>query len=395
MPFRLIDLIPDVQPASVRERTRSALGALFGVLATGLVCHLAVGSDPSFPALMAPVGASAVLLFAVPASPLAQPWSIIGGNLVAALVGVTAAAQIPDPFWAAAVAVGAAIALMMTFRCVHPPSGAVALTAVLGGPAIHALGYGFVLWPVAANSVLLLASAILFNNLSGRAYPHLPKRQPADVNARGTAPLARAGFAAADLDVALKEYGHLLDVDRADLEAVLRRAELRAFRPTSGPAICSEIMTRDVIGIAPDAPLKEALELMRGHHVKMLPVTDEKARVLGVVTQTDLLDKTVWGQGGPRLSVAHRMRLSLERARAANGAVSDVMTTAVTSVRPDTPIAEIVLLMTEAGLHHLPVVDADGKLAGIVSQTDLVAALLADAVAAQQAGGSRSAALSA
>ena len=96
----------------------------------------------------------------------------MGGNLIAAGVGVSAALAIRDPFLAAAAAVGVAIALMMTFRCVHPPSGAVALTAVLGGSAVRDLGYHFVVWPVGANSVLLLGVALFFNNVLGRTYPH-------------------------------------------------------------------------------------------------------------------------------------------------------------------------------------------------------------------------------
>lgn len=379
MPFELRAFLPEPAPLTAKERVRSAVGALLGILATGLVCRAVVGDTATLPVLIAPMGASAVLLFAVPASPLAQPWSIIGGNLVAALVGVTAATLVPNPFVACALAAGIAIALMMALRCLHPPSGAVALTAVLGGPTVHALGYGFVLWPVLANSAALLGVALIYNNLTGRSYPHRPARSP-DHKTRDPAPLARRDFSAADIDAALRDYGEYLDVGRGDLQAILRQAQLRAHRPRSGPTVCADIMSRDVIAIAPDAPMKEALELMRGHHVKMLPVTDESARVLGVVTQTDLLDKAAWGPRGPRLGVAHRIRLTLSRMRAPNGVVGDIMTAAVRSVRPDTTIAETALRMGAAGLHHLPVVDENGRLEGVVSQTDLVAALLADAV---------------
>lgn len=73
---------------------------------------------------------------------------------------------------------------MMALRCLHPPSGAVALTAVLGGPAVHDLGYGFLLWPVAGNSLILLALALLYNNMTGRpirtrSSPQLPATAPA------------------------------------------------------------------------------------------------------------------------------------------------------------------------------------------------------------------------
>ena len=125
--------------ASARENY-GALGALIGLFCTEWVGrHALGGANPWF---IAPMGASAVLLFAAPASPLAQPWSIMAGNLVSALIGVTCAHAIPDPGLAAAAAGSLAIAAMFTLRCLHPPSGAVALTAVLGGPAVASLGYG-------------------------------------------------------------------------------------------------------------------------------------------------------------------------------------------------------------------------------------------------------------
>ncbi len=369
-------LIPELMPVGPRERIRSALGALIGVLGTGVISHAAVGDGASVPAMIAPMGASAVLLFAAPASPLAQPWSILGGNLFAAVVGVTAARFVPDPYVAAGIAIGVAIALMMAFKCLHPPSGAVALTAVLGGPAITHLGYDFVVWPVLANSAVILGVALVFNNLTGRPYPH-PHAQHTAGPAEGPRS-AQDALAAADIDAALANFGQLLDVERGDLEAILRDAQLRAYARRSGLTVCGEIMSRDAIAIAPQAPMKEALELLRRHHIKALPVTDETSKVLGIVTQTDLLDKAVWGALGPRLGFRTRVRLTLTRIRAPHGAVEDIMTTSVLTVRAETPVVDAILAMSQTGLHHLPVVDDGGRLVGIVAQTDVVSALLAD-----------------
>ncbi len=370
--------LPSSPPVSAKERFRSALGALVGILLTGLVCRFALGPDTALPILIAPMGASAVLLFAVPASPLAQPWSLVGGNLVASLVGVTAALLVPDPFLAAALAIGTAIALMMGLRCLHPPSGAVALTAVLGGEGIRALGYGFVLWPVLANSLLMLLVAVVFNRMAGRSYPHRPLSVAAGHQTRDPSPAARVGFTTEDLDAVLEEYDQLLDVDRGDLEAILRQAEIRSYRRRSGQMSCASIMSRDVVAIAPDAPIAEALELLRSHHIKVLPVTGEDARVLGIVTQTDLLDKPTWGPRGPKLGLGQRVSLTLGRMRAPNGSIEDIMTSPVRTVSPSTLLADVVRLMAATGLHHLPVVESDGRLAGIVSQSDLIVALLAE-----------------
>ena len=103
-PSFLRQFVPMIAPVSRMERVRACLGALIGILLTGLISRLALGPDASLPLLIAPMGASAVLLFATPTSPLAQPWSIIGGNVCAALIGITCAVFISDPVMAAAVA---------------------------------------------------------------------------------------------------------------------------------------------------------------------------------------------------------------------------------------------------------------------------------------------------
>lgn len=221
--------VPHLAPVSNTERLRAALGALVGILLTGFATSLAGIGGRDLPMLIAPMGASAVLLFAVPASPLAQPWSIIGGNVISALIGVACAMLVPDQVLAASLAIGLAIAVMMLCRCLHPPGGAVALTALLGGPAIHAAGFGFALAPVAVNSLLMLAVALIFNNVTGKSYPHVPHHA-------APVPADPKEFTAEDLRAVLAEYDEVIPVDTDDLEDILRQAEARAAaRAASAP----------------------------------------------------------------------------------------------------------------------------------------------------------------
>ncbi|ASL41949.1 hypothetical protein bAD24_I00575 [Burkholderia sp. AD24] len=218
-------------PVSVRwqERVRSCFGALLGIAFTSGAMRLLLGPTATIPMLVAPMGASAVLLFAVPASPLAQPWSLIGGNLVAAAIGVTCANLIADPTLAAALAVSLSICGMFALRCVHPPSGAVALTAVLGGPAIHALGYRFVLEPIALQSAALLAAALVYHAATGHRYPHAHAHRPSRAATGHTAgEPPRSGFTRADFEAVLKRRSEMLDIDPDDLEALLHEVELQA-----------------------------------------------------------------------------------------------------------------------------------------------------------------------
>ena len=208
--------------ASLRDRVLASLGALIGMTATYLLCARVRPSDPALPLLVAPMGASAVLLFAVPASPLAQPWPVIGGNVISVLVGVTAAKFIPVLPIAIGVAVGGAILVMSLLRCLHPPGGAAALIAVIGGPAVTAAGYGFALMPVGINALVLTAAALLFHRVSGHRYPHRPV---------GTAPPTTPdALQRADIDHALADLGETFDVSRSDIEMLLRRAEDHARR---------------------------------------------------------------------------------------------------------------------------------------------------------------------
>ena len=204
---------------------RGALGALVALALTALLSRVALGPVPTWPWLVAPVGASAVLVFALPASPLAQPWPVFGGNLISAVVGLLAAQVVPQPMVAAAVAAGGAIAAMSLCRCLHPPGGACALLGALGGPAIAAHGWIGLLAPLALNLFGLLAAAWLYNNLTGHAWPH---------RMQTVAPLPRTGwvgsYAPADLDAVLEEWDEVLDVSREDLDALFRAVERRVQR---------------------------------------------------------------------------------------------------------------------------------------------------------------------
>jgi CBS-domain-containing membrane protein len=155
------------------EKWLSAAGGLAGLSSVMLISQAQLGAAGSV-GLVASMGASAVLLFAVPHGPLSQPWAVLAGHLVSALIGVACSRAIDDPALAGPLAVGLAIGVMHYLRCIHPPGGATALTAVLGGEAVRQLGYWFVLTPVLLNAVTLLLIALLFNYpFSWRRYPRM------------------------------------------------------------------------------------------------------------------------------------------------------------------------------------------------------------------------------
>ena len=367
---------PAAPTVSWAEQARGALGALVGILLTGLVSTWFVGAAPALPFIIAPMGASAVLMFAVPSSPLAQPWSIIGGNLVASLVGVSAARMVPDPTLAASGAIGIAIGIMFFLRCVHPPSGAVALTAVLGGSAVAKLGYGFVLAPVLLNSVLITLVAIAFNNATRRRYPHAQRSAVGPHGTRDKTPTLRLGFAPEDLDKVLKRYDQVLDIARSDMDALLQAAEMQSFRRRFGSITCADIMSRDVISVEWGTPLADAWDLMRRRKLRSLPVVDKIGRVLGLVEDMDFLkefDVHAYASIRPRFR-----RLMYPVASDFPGTpevAGQIMAKDVKTVTSMTNVVDVVLLLADSGRRHVPVVDESKLLVGIISQSDLIGAL--------------------
>jgi CBS domain-containing membrane protein len=373
----LVRLLPNMVTVSPIERLRAALGAFLGILGTAGISALALGQGPELPLLMAPIGASAVLLFAVPASPLAQPWSILAGNCLAALIGVSCAMLLGSTPIAAALAVSISIGLMLTFKCLHPPSGAVALTAVIGGPAIAELGYAFVAWPVGINSLMLLFTAVAFNRLTGKQYPHRPAPAPAaEAKVIPFSPQISLGISIDDLKSAIRERDEVVSVDPVDIEEMIERAALLAFARRSGGITAGMVMSRDVASVQPGTSLRVALRTLRAHGVKALPVVDPAKRVVGILTQTDLIEKAEWGPIHASSGLGWRLRSLSNSDRPLRGKVRDVMTTEVAIVGEAMPIALVMRLMLDSGHHHLPVASGTGVLAGMVTQSDLIGALL-------------------
>lgn len=342
---------PILAGATLRERLIACLGALIGIALTGLVSGWIVGEGPHIPLIVAPMGATAVLLFAVPASPLAQPWPIIGGNTISALIGVTAAYFIPNPVLAIGVGVSLAIAAMSLTRCLHPPGGAAALTALIGGSAVTSSGFLFPFVPVCLNSIILVGLGIVFHRLSGRTYPHRPAAAPA--NLHGTAdlpPPLRVGFNARDVDSALQSLNETLDIDRTDLDRLLREVESQAMTRTHGTLDCGAVMSRDVVTIGVDEPIAKARRLLLLHNIRTLPVVDGEGRLVGTL--------------GLRELALH-----------GDGAIAQVMSEARTAMA-DEPVLSLVDALSDGRTHAVVVTAEDRSIRGIVTQTDLLALLM-------------------
>ena len=354
-----------------RERLRIVAGSLFGIFLTGLLCFYFGPSSvvQQLPWLVAPLGASAVLVFAVPAGPMSQPWPVVGGNTVSALVGIAGVhgmQLLGSPELAAALAVATAIGVMLALRCLHPPGGAMALMMVLGGIGDPA----FALYPVLLNCLLLVLAGIVYNNATRRPYPH-SQLKPA---AAPTSPTSQ--MLDADLDAVLARYNQVLDVSRDDLKALLVETQLRAYERKLTQMRCADIMSRNLVTVALDTPLQQAWALLRERRIKALPVVDKSLHIVGIITLADFMraaELDVYEGFGDKLRKLVRTTASVFSSKPEM--VSQIMTRNVRVASMERYLVELLPLFGSTGHHHIPIVDEDERLVGMITQSDLVAVL--------------------
>lgn len=342
---------PLLAGATFRSRLIASVGIMLCVAFTGVVSAWLYDHTSHYVFLIAPVGASAILLFVVPSSPMAQPWAIVGGNTISALVGVAVFHLVKEPLLAAGLAVALSVLAMSVARAMHPPGGAIALTAVIGGHTITEAGFLFPFVPVALDSALVVLFGIVFHKVLHRPYPHtipvVNQHQTQD-----TPTQMRGGPTSADIDAALSEMQESFDITRDDLEVLLRQIEMQTVMRNnasgkSGPD-CASIMSRHVVSVKADDTDDYARSLLLKHNIRSLPVVDEANKLLGTVGLRELLK----GQG----------------------AVGTLMIVPPVA-QPQDAAMSLLPVLTNGRSHAVIITDADNHVVGLISQTDLLAAL--------------------
>lgn len=341
-------LIADAAPLSQSERAKSALAGLAGLLLIqGVLTVLPL--DPAQRQFLLPVGATSIIMFALPHSPLSQPWSVAGGLLVSALAGLICGHWIPWPAVATAVSVALAIWAMSSLRCMHPPGGALA-----AGLALTPTASWTSLETVAANILAALAAVLLINNLlPGRRYPQcaLPTPKPAPP------PPSRSGVRHQDLQHALEQIDSFIDIREDDLVRIYNLAVDHAFRRHSAQT-CGDLMTTPAVAVEFNTRLEEAWSLLRENHIQALPVVDRERRVVGLLSLENF-PHLAQGTQASQFEVA-----------------GQVMTHPIILAREDDNIGiAAAALATRGHQQAIPITDTEGRLRGILSQTDMLTSL--------------------
>jgi CBS domain-containing membrane protein len=356
------------------QRLKVALSAFIALFIVTYISLQLAGTAGSI-VLLASMGASAVLLFGLPNSPLAKPWSFAAGHLISATVGLVCSHLFTDLALMAAVTIGIVLFVMYIFECMHPPGGATALVPVIASTD-QVLGYEFLLYPVALNVFVLLAVALLLQKLwlkHGMQKP-IQKYDPVHLH-QDASPLKRLGLQPEDLLSALNSFDTVVDISEQDLERLYHHAQLNAYQRKSGEIRCRDIMSRDLITVGPNSAVASAWQLLRKHKISILPVTDTEQQLLGVVSTVDFLKNLqvphYWGL----LRHVNQLLLKNRHNKQYKRKVAEIMVSNLSVAYEDDHIVALVPMLSDQGLHHIPVLNTQQQLVGIITQSDLIAAL--------------------
>jgi len=377
MPIKqlLKSLIVDPVNLSIKEKSFSLMACCFVIFIIALLARSLI-KDPSYPIVVASMGASAVILFMIPNSPLAQPWPFVGGQMLSAIIGIACALNFDETIVAATYATSGSIFAMLLFRCLHPPGAATALAPVMAGDSITSLGYQFVLMPVGLNVLTMLVLAILINRvLMKRNYPVIVDAIATTASIQTYSP-KNIGISEADLDSAIKNSDSFIDVTAVELSKLLAHAELRSFERIRGDIYCQDIMTTAISSVEYGTEVESAWQIIYSKKLKALPVVDSYQRVIGILTQGDFFKYVNLNAYD---SIQKQFREFIQRSTGLTTnkpeAVGHIMTTSPAVLQKTDHIVELIPLMLTKRHHQIPIIDEEHRLVGMVYQADLIAAL--------------------
>lgn len=344
---------PSMPAPTSTEALRASLGAALGLALTAAVLWLLNPSANlmAHPALIAPFGATTFLIFAVPNSPMAQPWAAVLGNTASALAAIlilhTGLPVLPT----AALAVMLAVLAMAALRAMHPPGGAVALATVLSAQSDHLPGLHYLLLPVASGTLALVALGVVWARTTGRRYPFRISAETALHGTKDRAPDRRFIPPPEVLAATLTRLRLSANLGVEDLARLIESAETEANARNLGPATAAQMMSRDIVAVSPDTHLPELAESFRSHRFKTLPIRNADGSFGGLVSQSALV-----GRADPGLTAAMLADLDTR------------------PVSPETRLADLITLLADGGQQAVPVLE-NNQLVGLITRSDMIALL--------------------
>ena len=344
---------PSMPATKPVDALRAATGAALGLALTAVVLWVMRPSASlmTHPGLIAPFGASAFLIFAVPNSPMAQPWAAVFGNIVSALAAILILHLGLPVLVTGALAVMLAVLAMASLRAMHPPGGAVALATVLSAQPDALPGLHYLLVPIAAGSLALVVTGIAWNHATGRRYPFRIAAEPPQHGTKDPAPDRRFIPSPDVLAATLTRLRLGSNLGVEDLARLIEAAETEANARNLGPGTAAQMMSQDLIQVAPDTALPDLAESFRSHRFKTLPIRNADGSFGGLVSQSALV-----GRADPDLTA------------------SQLIDTETQSATQATPLAQLIAMLADGGQQAIPILEGT-TLVGLITRSDMIALL--------------------
>ncbi len=363
---------------TVKSKVYALFACFCAIFFIALITHIfALG--PEYPMIVASMGASSVILFFIPNSPLAQPWPFAGGQILSAIVGMTCALYIDETASAAATAVGGSVLVMLLFRCLHPPGATTSLAPIMAGPSMTSMGYEFVIQPVALNVFAMLILSIFINRwLFKLNYPTpLEPEQSTDRStSTGQSLNVNPTVLSSDIEQALSEMDIFIDMSQQNLSDILNKIEMNAFKRIKKDIYCHDIIQTGLDTVEFGDYIEDAWKTMYQKKLKAIPVVDQRHRVIGIVTWHDFFKGI---ELTPYENFRDHFRQFIQRTTSLSSkkpeAVGQIMTANVATLNENDHIVDLIPLMSTRGYRQIPIVDQQQRLVGIVFPANLIAAL--------------------
>lgn len=353
---------------SVREKCIAVLSCLIAIWLTSFITRLYAPIDA--PILVASMGASAVILFIIPSSPLARPWPFVGGHLVSGTTGLLITHYQTDLEIAAALTVGLAVLMMILLRCLHPPGAATALAPILNAPQNPTINFDFLWSPLGINILVMLGLVLIINRLI--ANNNVPALSPLkDTETR--LPTNLINIDANDIEKAISDLNLVVDINEDELYKIITLLQLSSFQKNIGKLNCSDIMTKNIVTVSYDTTVESAWKLMLDNTLKALPVLDRTQRLIGIVTRQDFLKNinlTAYEKIENRWLKFIKPSADIHTNKPES--IGHIMNKKVKSLPSHADIADLLSIMLDQEHNQIPIVNDKGQLIGMVTQNQLM-----------------------
>ena len=342
------------------QQALAALACMAAIAVTAGVCQQLLPA--ASPLLLASMGASAVILFVLPTSPVARPWAFVGGHWVSALIAYALSLSSDNDLVLLPLATLLSVGCMQLLRCLHPPGTATALAIVLLPPSEP--DYVLALTVIALNTALMLIMALLLHRfLLGHHYYPKP--------AASHTVVAASAIRDQQLQDIIQHRDHMLDISQDELREIVEQVQ---WQQVSGlqRVYCGDWLRPDTEALSYAQSVDSAWHTLRKLHRQAMPVVDDRQHLIGMLNQEDFLRYLDQPElKGLRKHWRRFIRPTDSLYTDKPEVVGHLMSRHPPSFKADSLISELWPLML-AGHLQLPIVNEQGRLLGMVYWQDVL-----------------------